>query len=56
MDWYCSGIRNDYNQESESKISNPLNYVPEGLITDEIRNDLQKLGWAVAPGGDWEKF
>ena len=56
MDWYCSGIRNDYSQESKSQISNPLNYVPEGLITDEIRNDLQQLGWVVVPGGDWEKF
>jgi hypothetical protein len=56
MDWYCSGIRNDYSQESESQISNPLNHVPEGLITDEIRNDLQQLGWVVVPGGDWEKF
>jgi len=31
-------------------------YVPEGCITDEIRNDLQRLGWAIVPGGDWEKF
>ena len=32
------------------------NYVGEGCITDEIRTDLQRLGWAVAPGGDWENF
>jgi len=30
--------------------------VPEGCITDEIRIDLQRLGWAVAPDGDWTKF
>lgn len=51
IDWYCSGIRGDYQDEE------PTNgYVPEGCITDEIRNDLQSLGWAVAPGGDWENF
>ena len=33
-----------------------MRYVPEGCITDEIRNDLQRLGWAVAPGGEWEDF
>jgi hypothetical protein len=52
IDWYCSGIGNAElgNGLEESK------YVPEGCITDEIRNDLQRLGWAIAPGGDWEKF
>jgi len=30
--------------------------VPEGRITNEIREDFKKLGWAVAPGGDWENF
>jgi hypothetical protein len=31
-------------------------FAPEGKITDEIRSDLQRLGWAIVPGGDWEKF
>ena len=48
IDWYCSGIRNPEDE--------PKDYVPEGCITDEIRNDLQRLGWAVAPDGDWENF
>jgi hypothetical protein len=56
IDWYCSGIRNDYCQDEELKVSFPEKYVPEGRITDEIRSDLQQLGWAVVPGGDWEKF
>jgi hypothetical protein len=56
IDWYCSGIRNGYGDEEEDKLWNERKYVPEGCITDEIRNDLQRLGWAVAPGGDWEKF
>jgi len=58
IDWYCSGIAGGdepdvYNEAYDLKRKN---YVPEGRITDEIRNDLQRLGWAVAPGGDWEKF
>jgi len=56
IDWYCSGIRNDYQDEDSEKLWNQRKYVPEGYITDEIRNDLQRLGWAIAPGGDWEKF
>jgi hypothetical protein len=56
IDWYCSGIRNDYPQDEDQPVASPSNYVPEGRITDEIRNDLQRLGWAVAPGGDWENF
>jgi hypothetical protein len=49
IDWYCSGIRHPDGTEQDK-------YVGEGCITDEIRNDLQRLGWAVAPGGDWENF
>ena len=56
IDWYCSGIRNISLDEEENKIWDGRNYVPEGRITDEIRNDLQRLGWAVAPDGDWTKF
>jgi len=52
IDWYCSGIRGD--GEGENLYS--IKYVREGCITDEIRNDLQRLGWAVAPDGDWENF
>jgi len=54
IDWYCSGIRN-ISLDEENKNWDTHNYVGEGFITDEIRNDLQRLGWAVAPGGDWEE-
>jgi hypothetical protein len=55
IDWYCSGIGNSEDGYGlDHRRAN--NYVPEGCITDEIRNDLQQLGWAVVPGGDWEKF
>jgi hypothetical protein len=67
IDWYCSGIRDigvyDHYKENEEFTEEQLahleitkRYVPEGCVTDEIRNDLQSLGWAIAPGGDWEKF
>ena len=53
IDWYCSGIGDGLgNGDADGRKG----YVPEGRITDEIRNDLQRLGWAVAPGGDWENF
>ena len=56
IDWYCSGIRNDYQDEKAGNLYDQRKYVPEGCITDEIRSDLRQLGWAVAPGGDWENF
>lgn len=36
IDWYCSGIGSDKN-----------GYVGEGYVTDDIRDDLLKLGWIV---------
>jgi hypothetical protein len=67
VDWYCSGIRDvglydhykdneELTEEQSARLEITKRYVGEGCITDEIRNDLQRLGWAVAPGGDWEKF
>lgn len=35
IDWYCSGI---------GRVDDS---VPEGVVTDEIREDLLKLGWIV---------
>lgn len=60
IDWYCSGM-GGLNQEYDQKETNTqwqkrTGYVPEGKITQEVREDLQKLGWAVAPDGDWENF
>lgn len=57
IDWYCSGIRGGPLGGAEDEAAwDDKGYVPEGMITDEIRSDLQRLGWAVAPGGDWENF
>ena len=37
IDWYCSGIGKNDN----------MGYVGEGHVTDEVRDDLLKLGWIV---------
>jgi hypothetical protein len=38
LDWYCSGIGSS-NSSKE--------YVSESIVTDEIKDDLLKLGWLV---------
>lgn len=42
IDWYCSGIRDEYSN----------GYVSEGIITEEIKIDLQKLKWIVLIDND----
>jgi hypothetical protein len=37
IDWYCSGIRNNYDG----------GYVAEAVVTEEIEQDLHRLGWIV---------
>ena len=50
IDWYCSGIRNDgYDDSLNTRYSN--GYVSEGVVTDEIKEDLKKLGWVPV---EWE--
>jgi hypothetical protein len=46
IDWYCSGIGNDdtgYGLDYRKANG----YVPESVVTDEIREDLKQLGWIV---------
>ena len=46
IDWYCSGIRDDISPDNV--------YVTESEVTDEIRQDLFKLGWIVIEDdNDW---
>lgn len=44
IDWYCSGIRGGMSYDDETVIDE---MVPEGTVTEEIRQDLLKLGWIV---------
>ena len=54
IDWYCSGIRNDPFYDSEKHSSYPNGYVPESVVTEEIENDLHRLGWLVVKYDDTE--
>lgn len=54
MDWYCSGIGDHYISDDDVAVMTPhqkelnaeaANYVREAYITDEIREDLDRLGW-----------
>jgi hypothetical protein len=64
IDWYCSGI-SDTRTLSESELAVLTEqeqlaykagegYVGEGFVTDEIKDDLYKLGWLVAEQKDDE--
>ena len=55
IDWYCSGIRGgavlddaELTDEQRAKIEwYDKHFVGESVVTDEIREDLKKLGWKV---------
>jgi hypothetical protein len=47
IDWYCSGINPSYDEEDAIK-----GYVPEATVTDEIKEDLKKLGWTPV---EWDE-
>ena len=53
MDWYCSGSWNAGYEEGEDERHMQHNgYVPESVVTDEVRSDLIRLGWVVRPYDD----
>jgi hypothetical protein len=45
IDWYCSGIRGDLEELKDGKVDPHAGFVHESCVTDEIREDLFKLGW-----------
>ena len=52
IDWYCSGISpmsfvSEDNDEWDEK-----GFMPEGCVTDEIRNDLLQINWLVCVDPD----
>ncbi len=53
IDWYCSGIRGPLvdNEVDDDNFSSK-GYVAEMVVTDEIRDDLFKLGWLVVDDND----
>jgi len=42
IEWYCSGIGGGLGNGDEN---GDRGYVPEGTVTEEIKIDLNKLGW-----------
>ena len=54
MDWYCSGMGGvaTYDEEEGEAYMTKMKYVPEGVITDEIATDLDRLGWFPVPYED----
>jgi hypothetical protein len=57
IDWYCSGmggLSGSYDSDSETfeQWQARTKFVPEGQITEEIEQDLLKLGWIPVPWDD----
>ena len=46
MDWYCSGMGGPVGGMAVE------GYLPEGIVSDEVLEDLTKLGWKVVPYND----
>jgi len=47
IDWYCSGIQGEPDDDWVN-----LGHVKEGTVTDQIREDLFKLGWIPVNNND----
>jgi hypothetical protein len=59
IDWYCSGIGNEEYGNGLDGTKPEFdeagrNYVPEGVVTEEIELDLNRLGWRPIPWTDDE--
>ena len=65
IDWYCSGIKGRdpledgewerMTAEQQTAYKESEASVPEGMITDEIMEDLKKIGW-IFREGDFDKM
>lgn len=51
IDWYCSGIGSEEHGHGLTGAKGK-GYVAEGTVTDEIREDLKRVGWTIVPGND----
>lgn len=59
LNWYCSGMLRSIAEEELDGLSEEAKaerlykhdyFVSEGFVTDEIRDDLKKIGWIVMDG------
>jgi hypothetical protein len=49
INWYCSGIGSGLGNGDDDGTKG---FVSEGTVTEEIRQDLRKLGWIPVPYND----
>jgi hypothetical protein len=54
IDWYCSGMGGvaTYDVAEGDAYMSKMKYVPESVVTEEIENDLHRLGWLVVKYDD----
>ena len=52
INWYCSGIRGGDEPDAIDVPYEQKKFVPEGTVTDEIREDFFKLGWIPVDSDD----
>ena len=54
MDYYCSGIKGglSYDEKDDDEYFAKKGYVSESDVTEEIANDLDKIGWFSVPYKD----
>lgn len=45
MEWYCSGIIGDLPEIKDGEVDPCYGFVGESVITEEVKEDLLKLGW-----------
>jgi hypothetical protein len=45
-------LKNELTIEEQEHVKKLAAYVPESVVTDEIREDLKKLGWIAVPWDD----
>jgi hypothetical protein len=54
MDYYCSGMRGglSFNGKEDDDYFERTKYASEGVVTDEVCEDLARLGWQPVPYDD----
>ncbi len=54
MDYYCSGMRGglSYNPDDDNDYFEKTGYQSEGVVSEEVATDLDKLGWFPVPYDD----
>ena len=54
MDYYCSGMRGglSFDGKEDDEYFERTGYQSEGVVSEEIANDLDKLGWFPVPYDD----